>query len=383
MMKAFVNAKIHPVGAPSIEKGTLLIDGATIVAVGANVDIPAGAEVIDCSGRVILPGFVDTHTHVGMWGESEGQASYDGNEGGNPITPHVRALDAINPRHISFADARMGGVTTVEVTPGSGNAIGGQMCVIKTAGNIIDEMILAPYNGMKAALGENVKNSYGNMRDIFPRTRMGIAAAIRGALYETKKYQEKRAKDPNAKIDLRWEPLIQVLDGKVPLRVHAHRADDIVTAVRLGEEFGIKIQIEHGTDAAAVADFLAEKQVPVNLGPSFWNRAKVETQAIAFETAGILEKAGVSVSLISDHPFFPIQYVSVAIAMAHAAGMSAAGALRAYTLGAAEHIGVADRVGSLEVGKDADFTIWDGCPFRIRSHILETYINGQVVYSRD
>lgn len=383
MMKAFVNAEIHPVGAPSIEQGTLLVDGQKIVAVGIEVAIPAEAKVIDCSGCVILPGFVDTHTHVGLWGESEGAASYDGNEGGDPITPQVRALDAINPRHISFADARMGGVTTVEVTPGSGNAIGGQMCVIKTAGNIVDEMVLCEYNGMKGALGENVKNSYGNVRNMFPRTRMGIAAAVRGALYEARAYQEKRAKNPDSELDLRWQPLVAVLEGKVPLRLHAHRADDIVTAVRLGEEFGIKVQIEHGTDAAAVADFLAEKQIPVNLGPSFWNRAKIETQAISFETAGILEKAGVSVSLISDHPFFPIQYVSVAIAMAHAAGMSAAGALRAYTLGAAEHIGVADRVGSLEAGKDADFTIWNGCPFRIRSHILETYINGEVVYTRD
>jgi imidazolonepropionase-like amidohydrolase len=212
---------------------------------------------------------------------------------------------------------------------------------------------------------------------------MGIAAAVRGALYAARAYQEKRSNNPDSELDLRWEPMLAVLEGKVPLRLHAHRADDIVTAVRLGEEFGIKVQIEHGTDAAAVADFLAEKQIPVNLGPSFWNRAKIETRAISFETAGILEKAGVSVSLISDHPFFPIQYVSVAIAMAHAAGMSAAGALRAYTLGAAEHIGVADRVGSLEAGKDADFTIWDGCPFRIRSHILETYVNGEVVYTRN
>lgn len=382
-MRAYINATIHPVGAPSIEKGTLLIEGSKIVAVGAEVDIPTGAQVIDCKGRVILPGFIDTHTHVGLWGESEGAASADGNEGGDPISPQVRAFDAINPRHISFADARMGGVTTVEVTPGSGNAIGGQMCVIKTAGTIIDDMILAKYNGMKGALGENVKNSYGNMRKIFPRTRMGIAAAIRGALNETKTYQEKRAQDPNTPINMRWEPLVEVLEGKVPLRLHAHRADDIVTAVRLGEEYGIKIQIEHGTDASAVADLLAEKKIPVNLGPSFWNRAKIETQAVSFETAGVLEKAGVSVALISDHPFFPIQYLSIAMTMAHAAGMSVAGAMRACTLGAAEHIGVADRVGSLEAGKDADFTIWDGCPFSIRSHLLETHINGQVVYTRD
>ena len=379
-MKAFINAKIYPVDAPVIEQGTLLIKDKKILALGSGVPVPEGAEKIDCSGRVILPGFVDSHTHVGLWGEGEGRSSADGNEGGNPVSPQVRAFDAINPRHTSFADARMGGVTTVGVTPGSGNAIGGQMCVVKTAGSIVDEMLLSPYNGMKAALGENVKGSYGRMRNMFPSTRMGIAATIRGAFYEARAYQEKREKDQDAEINLRWEPLLAVLRGEVPLRVHAHRADDIVTAVRLGEDLGIKIQIEHGTDAAVIADFLAEKEIPVNLGPSFWNRAKIETQAIDFATAGVLERAGVSVSLISDHPFFPIPFVSIAIAMAHAAGMSAAGALRAYTLAAAEHMGVAERVGSLTPGKDADFTIWDDCPFRIRSRIMATYLDGVRVY---
>ncbi len=382
-MKAFINAKIHTVSGESYEQGTLLISQGKIVAVGTHVDVPAQAEVVDCSGKVIIPGFIDTHTHVGMWGEGEGQSSYDGNEGTDPITPQVRALDAINPLHQSFADARMGGVTTVQVTPGSGNPIGGQMCVLKTAGTLVDEMVLLPFNGMKAALGENPKNSYGISRRRFPATRMGTAAAIRGALNQAKAYLEKREKDEGTVLDLRWEPLAQVLKGKVPLRVHAHRADDIVTAVRIGEEFGIKIAIEHGTDSAVIADFLAEKQVPVNLGPSFWHRAKIETQAVSFETAGVLEKAGVKLSLISDHPFFPIQYMSIAVAMAHAAGMSPMGALRAYTLSAAEIVGVDERVGSLEAGKDADFTVWDGCPFSIRSHVLETYIDGQAVYTRE
>lgn len=382
-MKAFVNAKIYPVAGEPIEQGTLLVDGQAILAVGADVQIPECAEVVDCQGKVILPGFVDSHTHVGLWGEGEGQASADGNEGTDPVTPQVRALDAINPLHTSFADARMGGLTTVQITPGSGNPIGGQMCVVKTVGTLVDDMLLLPYNGMKAALGENPKNSYGISRRIFPGTRMGTAAAIRNALREARAYQKKREEDPKAELSLRWEPLVAVLKREVPLRVHAHRADDIVTAVRIGEEFNIKIAIEHGTDSAVIADFLAEKQIPINFGPSFWHRAKIETQAISFETAGILERAGVKVALISDHPFFPIQYMSVAVTMAHAAGMTAAGALRAYTLNAAEIMGVADRVGSLEVGKDADFTIWDGCPFSIRSHILQTYINGQVAYERE
>ncbi|MGI6344024.1 MAG: amidohydrolase [Bacillota bacterium] len=380
-MKAFVNAKIHPVGSETLERGTLIIDAGKIVAIGAELPLPPAAEVIDCQGKVIIPGFVDTHTHVGLWGEGEGGASSDGNESTDPVTPEVRALDAINPRHQSFADARLGGVTTVQITPGSGNPVGGQMCVVKTFGTIVDEMVITEYSGMKCALGENPKGSYGQRRRRFPGTRMGTAAALRGALYAAREYEEKR-QSGKVEPSLKWEPLVSVLNGEVPLRIHAHRADDIVTAVRIGEEFGVKVQIEHGTDAASIADFLAEKQIPVNLGPSFWHRAKIETQAISFETAGILEKAGVSISLISDHPFFPIQYMSIAVAMAHAAGMTAGGALRAYTLTAAEHLGVADRVGSLEVGKDADFTIWDGCPFSIRSHILKTYVNGEVVYRR-
>lgn len=382
-MKAFVNAKIHTASGKTYEQGTLLIDGCKILAAGLDVDVPAQAEVVDCDGKVIVPGFVDTHTHVGLWGEGEGQSSYDGNEGTDPVTSQVRALDAINPLHQSFADARMGGVTTVQITPGSGNPIGGQMCVLKTAGTVVDDMVLLNYNGMKAALGENPKNSYGITRRRFPGTRMGTAAAIKGALRQARAYMEKREKDANTVLDLHMEPLAQVLRGEVPLRVHAHRADDIVTAVRIGEEFGLRIAIEHGTDAAVIADFLAEKQVPVNLGPSFWHRAKIETQSVSFETAGVLEKAGVKLSLISDHPFFPIQYMSISVAMAHAAGMSAEGALRSYTLNAAEIIGAADRVGSLEAGKDADFTIWNGCPFSIRSQLLQTYINGQVVYTRE
>jgi imidazolonepropionase-like amidohydrolase len=381
-MKAFINAKVYPVDGDPIEQGTLLMNGAQIVTVGSEVTIPAEAERIDCSGKVIIPGFIDSHTHVGLWGEGEGQAGADGNESTDPVTPEVRAFDAINPLHTSFADARMGGLTTVQVTPGSSNPIGGQMCVVKTVGTIVDEMLLSPYNGMKCALGENPKNSFGISRRRFPGTRMGVAAAIRSALRKAKAYQEKREQDPMTPLDLRLGPLVKVLTREVPLRIHAHRADDIVTAVRIGEEFNVRVAIEHGTDAAVIADFLAEKQIPVNFGPSFWHRAKIETQSIAFETAGILEQAGVQVALISDHPFFPIQYMSVSVAMAHAAGMTAAGALRAYTLTPAEIMGVADRVGSLTPGKDADFTIWDGCPFSIKSHIEQTYINGQVAYQR-
>ncbi|QOR36121.1 amidohydrolase [Clostridium sp. 'deep sea'] len=380
-MKAFINATIYPASSPKIENGTLLIDNNKIKAVGKNIDLPENCEVVDCKGAFILPGFVDSHTHVGIWGEGEGAASYDGNEGTNPVTPHVRAFDAINPFHSSFADARMGGVTTVEITPGSGNAIGGQMCVLKTGGTRIDQMVLSEFNGVKAALGENPKRFYGTEKKVFPSTRMGTAAAIRKALFDAQEYQIKRYTEDIA-IDLKLEPLVALLNKEVPLRVHAHRADDIVTAIRIGEEFDIKIQIEHGTDSAIIADYLATKDIVINLGPSFWNRAKIETQSVSFATAGVLEKAGVKFSLISDHPFFPIQYVSMSVALAHAEGMTKEGALKAYTLWAAENIGVADRVGSLESGKDADFTIWDADPYSIYSKIRFTYCDGKIVFEQ-
>ena len=378
-MKALINANILPASSPLIENGTLLFDGTKIVAVGSNIAIPAGTEVIDCQGKTIVPGFIDTHTHIGLWGEGEGGSSADGNEGTNPITPFVRAIDAINIEHSSFADARMGGVTTVQVTPGSGNAIGGQMCVIKTAGANLNEMTLLEYNGMKAALGENPKRFYGIEKKVFPSTRMGTVAAIRNALLEAQIYMAKRA-EGKVPVDFRKEPLLAVLKGEVPIRIHAHRADDIVTAVRIGEEFNVDVQIEHGTDGAIIADFLAEKGIKVNFGPSFWHRAKIETQAVSFGSAGVLERAGVKFSLISDHPFYPIQFVSIAIALAHSEGMTKAGALKAYTLWAAEMLGLDDRIGSLEAGKDADFTIWDGDPYSIYSHIEKTYVNGKCVY---
>lgn len=377
-MKAFIGAKIYPVASKPVEQGILLIKNGKIVAVGERIDIPSEATVVECHGKVILPGLIDTHTHVGMWGEGTGEN--DGNESTNPITPQVRALDSINPEHTSLVDAQSGGVTTVQVTPGSGNPIGGQACVIKTWGKTADDLVIVPYSGMKAALGENPKNSYGISRRLFPGTRMGTAAAIRGALREARSYMLKHEKEAGAERDLRWEPLVAVLRKEVPLRIHAHRADDIVTAVRLAEEFEIDISIEHGTDAAPIANLLAEKRVKVNLGPSFWHRAKIETRSVSFETAGILEKAGVKLSLISDHPFFPVQYMSIAMTMAHAAGMSQEGALRALTIDAADILGVADRVGSLTAGKDADFAIWEGTPYSIRSRVLATYIEGRMVY---
>lgn len=381
--RAYVNARLFPISRPPIENGLLLVRDGKIVFAGQG-EVPADAEVIDLTGKTVLPGFVDEHAHVGLWGEWYGQPQQDGNEATNPVTPEVRAIDSVWPAHSAFNDARSGGVTTVQVTPGSGNIIGGEMAVIKTVGKVIDDMIVKNPSGMKAALGENPKGLYGRNGKM-PSTRMGNAAVLRAALYKAKDYEKKLAaaeKDPTKApdTDLGLLGLLKVLRGEIPLRIHAHRADDIVTAVRIAEEFGIDFSIEHCTDGATVAEFLGKRKAKVNVGPSMWHRAKVETWNISLETAGILAKAGCRVSIISDHPFHPIQFLSTAAAMCWANGMSEEDALRAVTLTPAETLGVADRVGSLDEGKDADFVVWSGHPFQIRSKVEQVFIGGVKVF---
>lgn len=381
--RAYVNAHLFPISRPPIEKGILLVRDGKIVFAGHG-EVPADAEVIDLEGKTVLPGFVDAHAHVGLWGEWYGQPQADGNEATNPVTPEVRAVDSVWPAHSAFSDARSGGVTTVQVTPGSGNIIGGEMAVIKTVGKVVDDMIVRNPSGMKAALGENPKGLYGKSGKM-PSTRMGNAAVLRAALYKARDYEKKlqaAKKDPakTPDTDLGLLGLLKVLRGEIPLRIHAHRADDIVTAVRIAEEFGIDFSIEHCTDGATVAEFLGKRKAKVNVGPSMWRRAKVETWNISLETAGILARAGCRVSIISDHPFHPIQFLSTAAAMCWANGMPEEDALRAVTLTPAETLGVDDRVGSLDEGKDADFVVWSGHPFQIRSKVAQVFIGGVKVF---
>jgi imidazolonepropionase-like amidohydrolase len=384
-----MGATVYPVSSAPVENAIVLVQGGKIKAVGpaAQVAIPAGARVIDATGKVVTPGLVDAHAHVGLWSEWYGEAEADGNEMGDPATPEVRAIDAVWTEHTSFADARSGGVTTVQTTPGSGNAIGGEMIVVKTgtAGKTVEDIVLRVPSGMKAALGENVKRSYGQGFKKRPSTRMGTAAVIRQAFYKARDYQRKRTlaeEDPSKRpdTDLGLDALVKVLNREMPLRIHAHRADDIVTAVRLAEEFGLEYSIEHCTDGAAVAAFLGSRAARVNLGPTFGGRSKIETRALHFRNAGILARAGCRVSIISDHPFVAVQFLSVCAALSRAEGMPEDEALRAITLTPAETIGVADRVGSLEPGKDADLVVWSGHPFRIRSEVEQVYIDGKLVY---
>ncbi|HOQ02419.1 MAG TPA: amidohydrolase [Bacillota bacterium] len=381
---AIVDATIYPVSSVPIENGILLMSGGKILQVGENVTIPQGATVIDAKGKMILPGFVDAHTHVGIWSEWYGQAESDGNEGSNPVTASVRAIDAVWPDHFAFKDARSGGVTCVQVTPGSGNVIGGETVVVKTFGTVVDDMVVRNPAGMKGALGENPKGSYGSQGKA-PKTRMGIASILRNALFKAKDYLRKLEaglEDPSKMpdTDLDMLSLVKVLKKEIPLRVHAHRADDIVTAVRIAEEFDIDYSIEHCTDGIEVADFLGKRKAKVNIGPTIWHRAKIETLNISPQTPGALSRAGCHVSIISDHPFHPIQHLVTAAAVAWANGMSEEDALKAITLNPAITLGVDDRVGSLEPGKDADFSIWTGHPFKIRSKIETVFIEGEKVF---
>ncbi len=386
-MQAIVNATLHTVTGSTIPRGRLLIDpDGTIAGLGPDLDVPSDAQVIDAEGMQLFPGFVDAHTHLGLWEEGVGRAYWDGNEATDPITPHVRALDAINPRDPGLADARAAGVTTVGITPGSSNAICGQVCVIQTAGQVVDQMLLRAPAGLKMALGENPKSVY-KPRDKMPSTRMGTAALIRETLVKAQTYLSKQAAaraDPDQEPpdeDLRLEAVALALRRDVPARIHAHRADDILTALRLGEEFDLQITVEHCTEGHKVAAELAAAGVPALLGPTLISRAKMETRERSFATPGILHREGVTVALITDHPFVPIHYLPLCAGLAIREGLDAAAALRAITMTPAEILGVAHRVGSLELGKRADVTLYAGHPFYdVQARCRLTMIAGQVVY---
>lgn len=386
-MRAIVNGTLHTVTRGTIEGGTILVDDeGRIAAVGAGLALPEGIEVIDAEGGHVFPGFVDAHTHLGIWEEGVGRAFWDGNEVSDPVTPHVRALDAINPRDPGLADARSAGVTTVCITPGSGNAICGQAVVVKTAGEVTDCMVVRQPAGLKMALGENPKSVY-KPRDKMPSTRMGTAALIRQALVRAQTYLEKQARaaeDPDRQPpdeDLQLEALAMVLRREIPVRFHAHRADDILTALRLAEEFGLEIAVEHCTEGHKVAAELAGAGVPALVGPSLSSRSKVELRELSFATAGDLARAGVTVALISDHPFVPIQYLPLCGGLAVRAGLDPETALRALTLTPAEILGVAGRAGSLEPGKDADLALYRGHPFYdVQARCYMTFIQGRLVH---
>lgn len=385
MTLAITNAHVVPIDGDPFD-GTVVVTDGTISALGPDVAVPDGAEVIDAGGQWLLPGFVDAHVHLGVWEEGEGWAGQDTNEMTGPVMAAVRALDGINPREKGFDDALAGGVTSVNVNPGSGNPIGGLCVALKTHGRYVDEMVLRSPSGLKAALGENPKRVYGDKGQT-PSTRLGTALTLRKAFTEARNHEAKQA-DKSAKgdateADLVHEALLRVLNREIPWRQHSHRADDIATAIRIAEEFGYELVLDHGTEAYLIADLVAAKGVPVLYGPMIVSRSKVEVRERSPRAPGILDKAGVKVCIITDHPVVPIDYLVHQASLAVKEGMDYDRALRAITIHPAEVMGVDDRVGSLAVGKDADLVLWSGDPLDTRERATRVLIGGTEVYSYD
>ena len=380
------NGVVHPMDAPVIPRGFVLLEGEKIAAVGPMEALPAGytGEVLDAEGGHILPGFIDAHCHLGLFGDALGFEADDGNESTDPCTPQLRAIDGINPLDRGFREARAGGVTTVLTGPGSANPIAGQFAAVKTDGRWVDEMVVKAPAAMKFALGENPKSVY-NERKETPVTRMATAAIIRENLAKAQEYQDKQSKaeeDPEEDMpdyDARLEALSPVVTGALPAHFHAHRADDIATAVRISGEFGLKLVVVHGTEGYLVPELLAQSNVPVITGPCLTDRSKPELVGQTLSNPARLRAAGVKVAICTDHPETPIQYLPLCAAMAVRGGMEAEDALAAITRDAAEIAGIDRRVGTLTPGKDADVVVTSGHPFDWKGEIRAVFLNGKRV----
>ena len=386
--KAIVGGYVVPVGAAPIEGGTVLIEDGRIIAVGpeADVDIPEDAELVDASGSWVLPGFIDAHAHLGVHEDGEGWAGNDTNEMTDPNGARFRAIDGIDPYEPGFDDALSGGITSVVIKPGSGNPIGGQTIGVKTWGRSILDMVFAEHVSVKSALGENPKRVYGEKKQT-PSTRLGVAAILREAFTKARNYQAKRehtlGEGKPFEVDLTNETLVKVLDGELYWDQHVHRADDMVTAIRLADEFGYKLVINHGTEGHLIADLLAERDVPVILGPLFTTKSKVELRHRSLRSAGILARAGVKIAITTDHPVVPINFLVYQAALAVKDGLDPETALKALTLHPAQMLGLDDRVGTLAPGLDADVVLWSGDPLDVMNRATRVFIGGREVYHFD
>lgn len=382
---AIVGGRVVTGTGPEIDGGTVLVANGRVEAVGAGLEVPPGARVIDAAGCWVLPGLIDPHSHIGAHEEANGPAGFDGSEVSSPVTAGVRAIDAVNIEDIAFRDALAGGITTVVVKPGSGNPIGGQSVAMKTAGGrSVDEQVIRAELGLKSALGENPKQAYGERKQL-PSTRLGIALVIRQALLDARDYAERRDRAeaegaPFAR-DLGKEALAAALDGTLTWEQHAHRHDDIATALRIAEEFGLRLVINHGTEAHKLAEVLAERDVPVIFGPILSSRSKVEVREADPANLAVLAAAGVRVALTTDHPVVPIGHLALQAAVAVRAGLPRDVAIAAMTSAAAEIAGIHDRVGALEPGRDADVVLWSGDPLDVASTVREVLIEGRTVYT--
>lgn len=363
-----------------IKNCDILIDKGKIKKINPDIDAK-GAEIIDVSGKVVTPGFIDAHCHVGIYEEAIGDPGADGNEITDPITPHLRAIDAINPADLAFKDAYQAGITSLLTGPGSGNVIGGQNVIIKTAGSpIIDNRIVLDPAGMKMALGENPKRVYSEQKKS-PTTRMANAALLRESLNKAKEYIEKKKNRDNKGIgfDAKSEALSMVIKKEIPIRGHAHRADDIATFIRIRDEFDINLVIEHGTESHLIANYIARKKVPIVVGPSLSARVKVELKEITFKTPKILFENGVLFAIMTDAPVLPINSLPLMVGYSIKEGLPWKEGLKSVTSNAAEICGVSNRIGLIKKGMDADIAVFKGDPFSIEGRCVLTIVDGKVV----
>lgn len=378
-----INGKIYTMEGPIIENGYLWIKGKKIEAIGEMSAIKLGniqEEILDVNGAWVLPGLIESHAHIGITEEKWGTIGDDCNEATMPITTTLRAIDAVNPMDPAFHDAIEAGITSVMTGPGSANVIGGQFVFMKTQGRCVDDMIVKYPAAMKVAFGENPKTTYGDQNQ-YPSTRMGTAALLRKTIFQAKQYLEEKEHGNLEKEDFEMEPWIPVLKREIPLKTHAHRADDILTAIRIAKEFQLDITIDHGTESHLIANKVKEAGFPVIVGTDLTSRSKLEVQNMNFKTNKILQEAGVLFSITTDHPVALIQYLPLCAGLAVRYGLAEEDALKAITIHAAKICRVDERVGSLKKGKDADIAIFSGNPLEVFTKTLYTIIDGELVYN--
>ncbi len=383
------NGKVLTMTGKTIDNGFVNIENGKITAVGrmneldreVGEQVSASESVLDVQGAWVTPGLIDAHCHVGIAEEKWGMIGDDCNEMTSPVTPHLRALDEVNPMDPAFHDAIIGGITSLMTGPGSSNVVGGQSLFMKVHGRCMERMVVKAPAAMKVAFGDNPKMNYGQ-KDAMPGSRMAIAAMLREELYKACGYKEKKERGEIAagEEDFRMECWLGVLRREIPLKAHVHRADDILTAIRIAKEFQLDMTLDHCTEGHLIADEIAQSGFPVIVGPDMTSRSKIEVKNMSFKTAGVLERAGIKTAIMTDHPVSLIRYLPLFAGLCVKQGLSMEGGLKAITLHAAQICGVADRVGSLEQGKDADIAIFTGNPMEVFTKTLFTIINGEIVY---
>ena len=378
------NGYIKPMVGEDIPCGCVLVgDDGKIVAVAAELKAPQGCTVIDAQGRLVTPGCVDAHCHIGLDNEGMGWEGRDYNEIIDPLTPHMRAIDSINPQDEAFHNAIEYGVTTACTGPGSANVVGGTFVAIKLVGKRVDDMIVKHPLAMKCAFGENPKRCYGQGLKKSPTTRMATAALLREILFKTQRYIRDKEDGKNPGFDMKLEAMIPVLKKEIPLKAHAHRADDIFTAIRIAREFDVDITLDHCTDGALIADELAQEKLPAFVGPTLGGKSKIELRNKSFTTPAALHAAGVPISIITDAPVIPLQNLPMCAGLAANAGLPMEEAWKAITINPACQTGIGDRVGSLEPGKDGDVVIWEADPLTtVGAGAWMTVVDGKVVHQK-